>query len=268
MTARGTETFAIQSRIVLRERTILDVFDLALRFMVENGRLYAIIAAAVVLPAYVLTCAAGSTLGWGWGWCFAFVLAMLAQGPFTLLASRLVFESRVRARDVLLAALRASPRHFGAQLVVALLVAGGALLFFLPAIWLATIFRFVSEVVALEESSTLSALGRSQRIVNTQSGEGLLAVLLSLLFAFASVVIVGDIAGRRLLSELLEVRPPPGLFDAGGNFLAAFGFWLFVPFHATARFLLYVNFRTRSEGWDVQTRFFALATRAEPRNLG
>ena len=35
-----------------------------------------------------------------------------------------------------------------------------------------------------------------------------------------------------------------------------------VPFAATCRFLLYINARTRTEGWDVQTRFAAIAARA------
>ena len=37
----------------------------------------------------------------------------------------------------------------------------------------------------------------------------------------------------------------------------------FVPYAATVKFLLYLNVRTRAEGWDVQTRFAALARRAE-----
>ncbi|CAN5747553.1 hypothetical protein BH11MYX4_BH11MYX4_30880 [soil metagenome] len=34
-----------------------------------------------------------------------------------------------------------------------------------------------------------------------------------------------------------------------------------IPYVATARFFIYLNVRTRVEGWDVQTRFAALAAR-------
>jgi hypothetical protein len=37
---------------------------------------------------------------------------------------------------------------------------------------------------------------------------------------------------------------------------------LFIPYVATARFLAYLDLRTRSEGWDIQTRFAAIALRA------
>jgi hypothetical protein len=40
------------------------------------------------------------------------------------------------------------------------------------------------------------------------------------------------------------------------------GLFAQVPYLATARFFLYLNVRTRAEGWDIQTRFAAIAARA------
>ena len=42
----------------------------------------------------------------------AIFMALLVQAPFTLLASRLVFDPEVRIRDVLGASIRALPRVF------------------------------------------------------------------------------------------------------------------------------------------------------------
>ena len=76
-------------------------------------------------------------------------------------------------------------------------------------------------------------------------------------------MLLGDVAGRSVVSDVLEFRAPPSMFEAGGGWLPMLGFWIVVPFVATARFLLYLDFRTRSEGWDVQTRFAAIAARDE-----
>jgi hypothetical protein len=65
-----------------------------------------------------------------------------------------------------------------------------------------------------------------------------------------------------VLEDLLEIKAPASLFVAGGSALGLLSFWAFVPFGATCRFLLYINVRTRTEGWDVQTRFAAIAAQA------
>jgi hypothetical protein len=85
-------------------------------------------------------------------------------------------------------------------------------------------------------------------------------VLLSL--APAAVAMLADVAGRELLQEMLEVRSPASMFTDGGSALALLGWWASLPILATARFFVYLDIRTRTEGWDIQTRFAAIATRA------
>jgi len=53
-------------------------------------------------------------------------------------------------------------------------------------------------------------------------------------------------------------RPADALLR-GGSWFALCGFFLAVPFLATARFLAYIDGRTRREAWDVQLRFTELA---------
>ena len=77
------------------------------------------------------------------------------------------------------------------------------------------------------------------------------------------VVLLGDVVGRDVLQDVLEIKAPASIFTTGGSAIGLAVFWAFVPFAATCRFLLYINVRTRNEGWDVQTRFAAIATRAE-----
>jgi hypothetical protein len=73
---------------------------------------------------------------------------------------------------------------------------------------------------------------------------------------------LADVAGREMLQGLLEVRPPPSMFHEGISWLALVGWWGSVPWLATARFFVYLDTRTRTEGWDIQTRFAAIAARA------
>jgi hypothetical protein len=247
--------------VVLRERSILDVIDLALRFLVAEKRAYAKLAVLVLVPAFAASWAFASMAGWAWGWIGALAVAMVAEVPFTVLASRLVFAEEVRVGHVLAAALRVMPRLVVVKALHATMLAVSGTVLGAAAFWVGPITLFVSEVVVLEQGGIGGAFGRSQRLVNTQFGEGFLGwILLGLAPALAAVV--GDLVGRAAVEEGLQFRPPPSLWDAGGSWLALVGFWLFVPAGATARFFLYLNLRTRSEGWDIQTRFAAIAARA------
>ena len=74
---------------------------------------------------------------------------------------------------------------------------------------------------------------------------------------------LADVAGREILKSVLEMKPPPSMFREGGSWLALLGWWATLPLLQTARFFVYLDVRTRTEGWDIQTRFAAIAARAE-----
>src|SRR5262249_31724720 len=154
-----------------------DVVDLAVRFLVKNARVYAKVAAIVLLPCFAITWGAAATAGWGWGWTWALLLGIFAQTPFTVLASRLVFSPTVRVLDVLGASMRALPRLFVTRFVQLIGVAGGTLVFFLPGVWIAVLFFFVNEVVVLEQAGIGTAIGRMQRLVSGNFGDVLMAFL-------------------------------------------------------------------------------------------
>jgi hypothetical protein len=252
----------VQARVAFRDRPLADVLDLALRFVVVHGRSYAKVVLGAVVPLAALSLLAGWKLGWTAAWAVSLPLAIVAEVPFTVLASRLVFQEHVRARDVLHAALRDGPRVVVVRALAAALIALGMTGLVVPGFWLATIFLFLGEVMLLERASVGQVFGRSQRVASSAVSEVLLGVLVLGLVPIGSVLLA-DIAGRTILGELLLFRPPRPFWTEGGGVLATLGLFAQVPYLATARFFLYLNVRTRAEGWDIQTRFAAVAARAD-----
>jgi hypothetical protein len=247
-----------RARVALRERPLVDLLDLAVRFCASNAWAYARVALVVIVPAYALSLAAASAAGWLVGWTVALAVAAVADAPFVALASRLVFADSVRAREVVRLSARALPGIALARIAqLGVLVACG-LFAGLPWLWLGPHLFFVVEVLVLERPAVRGALVRATRIGRARFGEALSALVL-LLLVRAGFIAFADLAGREVLAGVLEVRPPPSMFAVGGSWLALAGFWLSVPFVASARFLVYLDVRTRTEGWDIQTRFAAIA---------
>jgi hypothetical protein len=250
----------LEARVVLRERSLLDVVDLAVRFCVHFGKSYALLSAFVLVPAFAATWALATGFGWGWGWTAALVLSPFASAPFTALASRLLFEPATRTRHALRAFAAALPSLVAIRLLEGIGLAFGGAILLLPAVWVWLAFFYANEIVVLERTGIGAGVARLGRFIGG-GGEALMA-LLFLTALHIVVVFLGDVVGRGVLEGLLEITPPPSIFESKGSALALFAFWAFVPFGATCRFLLYINARTRTEGWDVQTRFSALAVRA------
>jgi hypothetical protein len=249
------------ARVAFRDRTLLDVMDLSVRFLSANGAIYARVGAAVILPMIALSFWLVAWLGVGWGWFAVVVLSMLAHTPFTILASRLVFQEDVRVLEVLAESLRVLPKLLAVRAVQVLVVVIGGSLLLLPGVWGATSFLYATEALVLERAGIATSLRRASRLANARFGEALGALLL-LLALHAGVTLMGDSALRALLGDLLQVRPPAPFWEVGGGALALVAFWLFVPFYASARFLSYLDLRARLEGWDIQTRFAAVAARS------
>ena len=88
-----------------------------------------------------------------------------------------------------------------------------------------------------------------------QPGLGLQTLTCLLGMVFASVL-CSELLGLGLVSYLLQLGSPLGsLFEDGGSLFALLGLFLSTPLVATARFLTYIDGRTRRDAWDVQVRF-------------
>jgi hypothetical protein len=252
----------MHARVAFRNRAFIDVMDLALRFLAVHGRLYAKISLMALTPCIGLTLLAEWAWGWVGAWIVAALLSFAAQVPFTVLASRLVFQEKVAARAVMRAAARELPRIVVMRIGWVLAVGAGSFFFVAPGLWLASIFLFVDEVMILERSPLAPSFGRSNRIATGNMGDAFLGVLMVVLVP-ALAVLLADVGGRAFLGELLQFRPPAPLWTGGGSVLAILGFFASVPYVTTARFFTYLNMRTRAEGWDIQTRFAAIAARSQ-----
>jgi len=248
----------MRAHVALRERPLLDVLDLAVRFCAAHAGAYGRVSAAVLGPGLAVSWLIARLGGWAAGWAAAVVMGAFADAPFVALASRLVFEDNVRTRDAIAIAARALPRLIVVRLAQLLALASSAALLGLPWLWAGTVMLFVVEVVVLENAGAKAAFARASRISNARFGSAWGAMLL-LLVAPVGAALMADLAGREVLQSILQVKPPPPVLRAGGSGLALLGWWAAVPLLATARFFVYLDVRTRTEGWDIQTRFAAIA---------
>jgi hypothetical protein len=251
-----------RTRVVLRERPVVDILDLGLRFLAQHWAVYAKLALVVVPPLLGASCLVGYLAGPYLAWGFAIFFAGVARAPFTLLASRLVFEDDVRLSRVLGGALAATPRLMVLHTLSGLAAGLGVFPFMFPGIWFLGMLFFVTEVLVLERAGISGSIKRSRQLFKRESSAPILALLL-LSLAHAGIVMLADSGGRTLISALLESHAPEAVWAQGWSALAMLGFWLFVPYAATTRFFVYLDVRTRSEGWDIQTRFLALASRTD-----
>jgi hypothetical protein len=252
----------MRARVMLRERSLLDVFDLAVRFCVVHARDYAKMSLAVLVPGFLVSLGAAHLGGYALAWPISIAVSTFATAPFVALASRLVFADSVGTREALGLSLRAIPTLIVVRLLQLLILSASMLMALLPWIWLGSILLFVVEVVVLEQASIGTSFGRAQRIASSHMGTATVAMLL-LLVAPAAAALLADAAGREVLQTVLEIKAPPSMWHAGGNWLALAGFWGTLPLLTTARFFVYLDIRTRTEGWDIQTRFAGIAAREE-----
>ena len=252
----------LQMQVRLRDRSIVDVLDLSFRFVTSHAWLHAKVALVTLVPPYALCVWLGVNDHWGIAWIVAFVLGTLAQIPFTMLASKLVFQERATAREAIFAAVGAFPRIFFARIFQALVVVVSCLLCVMPVFFFAPALFFLPEVVLLEGIGFSKGAARAWQLAMSNSGDAFAAWFLLTGAAFASVLVLGDVIGRMLVENLFEISAPETIYTSGGNYLAMLGFWLFVPFCANSRFFIYLNLRTKIEGWDIQARFLALTLRA------
>lgn len=256
-----------QAAIVLRERKALEVADLSLRFVRALAPLlYVRLGAWLLVPSYALclTLRYAFDVEWGYVWLCAYGLCIVTQGPFTILAGRLLFSDRPTARSVLADWLKSSPVYVTLLVLRALLLVASAVTFVGPfVVWVYG--AYLHEVVLLESAGLRGALGRSRRFVRGRSGSAI-EMLLLITSTFAIFITLGELFGRTLLGFVLQIdRPLETLADDDGSIFALAGAFLAVPLATTLRFLFYVNERTVRDGWDVQVRFLGIRDDLERR---
>lgn len=260
-----------RARVVLRPRDAMAVLDLAAPFCVRNWRLFVPLAGAVLVPAFAVCLLAHHLLHWSWPavWLLAVGLGGLAHAPFTIACGEALFHDprQVRLGSVLGRALRRAPSLAAVHVVSRLmnLMAVGVLIL-VP--FTAGTLLVVHEAVLLEGAGPFAAIARSGRAVRGQGGAAFgIAVALFLLPVVG--VLAGELSLNTLVATGLQLGEPFGtLWQRGGTPYALGGFFATVPLSAGARFLKYIDLRTRKEGWDIQLRFMAAAAGAEVSGIG
>jgi hypothetical protein len=250
------------SRVTLRIRTLSETLDLGFVFCAENRKAYGKLSlAALSLPFAI--CVAAQAMGAPWWqiWALAVVLGAVSEGAFTAGAGQLLFASASDLRALLTPVQRRIVPYLATRLLSALvLLVGTVLILPLPAMTARTLY--VSEYCLLEAASPTECLRRGARLMKGQAPQAL-ALALWLLIARVAFVLIGDALGQAVVEFVLQLgRPVGSLFQDGGSTYALAGFFLSLPYVATARFLGYIDSRTRREGWDIQVRFAALLQRA------
>jgi hypothetical protein len=246
----------LAARVVLRQRSLADSLDLALPFCLANKRPLGVLALVVLGPIAALLAVLRLRAHWTWVglWLLCAGLSLLVEGAFTVALGELLFKppAETRVRTFVARTLRRLPALLFAHVVRGLMVTCTLLI-------LAPTSIFVPEAMLLEGASFGRALARSRALARNRVGF-CLGVWLAAVFLPVLGAMSVDLLGNAVTSFVLQLGYPTGeLFSDGGSGFAVLGALLAVPLAAAARFLGYVDLRTRKEGWDIQLRFVALA---------
>jgi hypothetical protein len=252
----------LASRVTLRVRTVPEILDLGLVFLVENWKPLARIGAAVlVVPFAACVVLQFKHVPWWEIWSLAIVLGAVAGGAFTAAAGQLLFTERLGLREMLAPfGRRLFPFLIARLFAILVLAAVSPFILPLPSVGARTLF--FSEYSLLEAASPMQCFRRGGQLTRRQTARAafLALLLLGASFAFAAFA---DALGHSLVEFVFQLgRPVGSLFGDGGSTYALAGFFLSIPYVAAARFLAYVDSRTRMEGWDIQVRFASLQQRA------
>jgi hypothetical protein len=252
----------LETKVALRERTLAEVFDLAFRFaIVRGGRRYLrlwLLSCAPLLAGCIWLRSTGAD--WFAVWAAAVAAFVIAQIPFTLSASRLLLSDELSLKDVVKAWLPRIPGQLFLH-ALSLLLLGIVAFVIVPLPILAARFVYLPEISLLEGSSLLRAYERGARLAKSRMAHAIETSFL-LLSVWAAFILGAEVTGNALVVDLLSFPPLADSLSNGGSWFALFGFFAAVPFIATARFLSYIDGRTRREAWDVQLRFTELAKQA------
>ena len=264
-----------QYRIAIRERSYVDILDLALQLTRAHfGKLTAALVVGTVpvalLNAWLLR---GATEFYG-DWPFpplymlkmlALVcwLAPLATAPATLLLGQLLFDPRPEPGRLVLDFLKSLPQLIWYQVVLRPLLFCVTLSLVPLAVW-----PYINEVILLERNP----FGARQN--NSMTTQRRIGALHSGFFgdllvrAMAAVVVAAMLVITLWLSLKLTVDLLVRLddqYDYVFHFFYPLALWAVAGFFCVVRFLGYLDLRIRREGWEVELLMRAEGARLKRR---
>ncbi len=238
-------------RIALRPRSLLAVGDLAIQFTRRNARWLAWPVAWAAAPVLVLAWFAVGAGTEGWAVLLALAaVGRVSSGLVTLACAELALHPQVRLRPLLWTYLQRLPRWAWLQVVewpVRLVTLGVA----------SIAFAFAHEVALLERGGVAQVLRRTSQLqtAHAQLRWTMPALALAIpLWWYASAVL-----GWEALLGILQMggQRPTGVFESL-QWVGVAGAAVGEMAWTVLRFLLYLDCRTRGDGWDLQVQCQAL----------
>lgn len=271
-----------KTRIAIRERSFLDILDLALQVIREHARPLALWLAAGIVPFALLnTLLLGglveSTLELEVTYDFAemvgglalFVVLLgmlvvleipLATSLATLYLGKALFEEAPAARQIVGDLSRSLPQLLLFQVFLRSLTIPFVVTWFIPfAVW-----PYLNEVILLERNplrrrraGAMSTFARSSNLHSAGSGEQFGRWLASAIFGICWVLVLW-LALYVLRTYLTGLQEHDWALYMVYLQLAI---WIVVGYFTVVRFLSYLDTRIKTEGWEVELRLRAEAAR-------
>jgi hypothetical protein len=256
-----------RTMIVIRERSFMDLLDLALLVVREYPVTVGLAAAFGIVPFAALNCWLLSIPEFP-RYCWIVLLVMetpWATAPLTLALGDLMFGVRLRPRRILSALVTSLP----ALVVTQILVRGLFLATVVAYPLIPAQYGFLDEVVMLERAKgfrSWASLKRSRALCRGVEGEFFMRwlgqIAIGLTFALCFWMGAETVLGALFDNELTWYRP--GLGDLSGMLFQA-GVWLAIAYFGVVRFLSYIDRRIRLEGWEIELRLKAVGRAMEEK---
>ena len=239
--------------VQIRERTFLEVLDLALVVVRNQPLVLGLAALAGIAPAAALNAWLISNPEFPLP-LFALIVFLeipWATAPLTIVLGGLMFGRRPRAGRLLRRLLRAAPSLFVHQCLIRTVLVSTLFL----SILVPTRLVFLNEVIVLEGAPWWKTWSRSAQLCARRGGDLFVQWLAELFFGATFIVSFWygtSMAASALLTNEMTWEEPGWGDLYGVRFQLAL--WLAIAFFTVARFLTYIDHRIRKEGWEIKLR--------------
>jgi len=250
--------------IQIRERSFLDLLDLALLVVRDRPATLGLTALAGIAPWAALNVWLLSDPGFSpVFWPALLVLETpWATAPLTLVLGELMFEQQPRPGQVCWTLLGSVPALVLTQVVLR----GLFLLFVVTYPLMPAQYAFLDEVILLERVSVFRSFRRSRDLSRGFEGELFMRwlgqIFFGSIFALCFWESVRTMSSALAGDDLTWYRP--GLSDFSGLLFQA-AVWIAIAFFGVFRFLSYIDRRIRLEGWELELRLKAVGRASEEK---
>jgi hypothetical protein len=257
-----------RTMIVIRERSFMDLMDLALLVVRAHPVTIGLAAFCGIAPFAALNYWLRTEYEIGGLWLLLLVMEVpWATAPLTLVLGDLMFGIRPRPWRI----AKALVFSFPALVFTQIFFRGILLVLILTSPLVPAYYGFLDEVILLERARNLlvvnsKVIGRSRELCQAYGlefvGRWLGQVAIGLLFAYCFAK-----GTETLVAAFIGEEPTwynPRAINLGGALFQA-GIWIAVAYFGVVRFLSYIDRRIRLEGWEIELRLKAVGRSLEER---